>query len=928
MEETRSTKNPSSYNKRLSHTFHQKTTSSDTQRTKPFSNKGIRGNVNYHISNDDARGARGSFTLSEFPVLNVSGPQSRWHQSAYFQPKESERFCLHETIQAHKCVSCPRLPPTKRLALQSRPVTGLLQFANTPVAQTIPTSKLQRNIATNDLPSFWSQHSAQSLRNSNKLGSTDTKRGGYSNTSLFRRFLRGSPGPSGPASARPNTIRSPTLPGVADELSKICHNSVQKPRIFRRSMESMDKREIIATRKDHKNKRKGAESVTQTLIEVESTSKPGRSSKLRQFCSTKGQTSLSGHTNVSKQKTKRRLCQCSFTYRSKGGPKVVATKLSSGLSDSLPATVTFPDHRRVGCSLGGSTRWIRTIRTMDRPRATAPLQSKGDARNTKGHRRPRSKHVQVDRSSSVRQQDCCSLFEKRRGDQVYFIAKTHERDFSNPPPAPNQPENPTYSGKIQLPRRPSFSSSAPSGVASLTPVYGENIQKIRSSSDRSICIRTGKSCDQLCISGSERHSSDVPRCVFPKLDLPTSLGVSSTLPSAQGTSSPQLGVGCLSNSSPEVGESLLESRPKSPCISTSIHNPETSFTPDRYGDRPPTTKSPGNDVRSLAMWGWSQTLVEWTEAQLQLLKSSWRPSTKKTYQVAWNRWLTWTKKHKLNPFQPTGEVLARFLADLSLRESLAYKTILLHKSVVCTLSNPDESAKLSSHVLVTHILKSIALKNPVAQKPVVWNVDKLAEYMGSYSVDANNVFATCRHTATLLLLCSGRRVHDLTLLAVDSKHLSESNDCLILWPIFGSKTDTANYRQSGWRLSPNPTNENLDPVLWVRRTIAILKDKRQSGCLDNLFLNFRGKSRVASRTVIAGWVKSLLIEAGVSASPGSLRSAVASRNWVNNYSLDEILSRGNWRSQNTFTRFYCREVMPCMQTSSSCNVSRTFNPIN
>lgn len=47
----------------------------------------------------------------------------------------------------------------------------------------------------------------------------------------------------------------------------------------------------------------------------------------------------------------------------------------------------------------------------------------------------------------------------------------------------------------------------------------------------------------------------------------------------------------------------------------------------------------------------------------------------------------------------------------------------------------------------------------------------------------------------------------------------------------------------------------------------------------------------------------------MSASAGSFRAVVASNNWVNgNYSIDEVLKRGNWKSSNTFFRHYFQEV--------------------
>lgn len=93
----------------------------------------------------------------------------------------------------------------------------------------------------------------------------------------------------------------------------------------------------------------------------------------------------------------------------------------------------------------------------------------------------------------------------------------------------------------------------------------------------------------------------------------------------------------------------------------------------------------------------------------------------------------------------------------------------------------------------------------------------------------------------------------------------------------------------------------------------------------NLFTTVRGVAKPASRTVISGWVKTIFKEAGISASPGSVRSAVASKNWFENIPLDEILARGNWQSAKTFKRFYKKEVI---KSSDSQNVSKLFFPVN
>ncbi|KAF9412618.1 hypothetical protein HW555_008930 [Spodoptera exigua] len=76
----------------------------------------------------------------------------------------------------------------------------------------------------------------------------------------------------------------------------------------------------------------------------------------------------------------------------------------------------------------------------------------------------------------------------------------------------------------------------------------------------------------------------------------------------------------------------------------------------------------------------------------------------------------------------------------------------------------------------------------------------------------------------------------------------------------------------------------------------------------SLFVSITGVLRPASKTMIAGWVRSAFKLAKIDASPGSIRSAVASRKWLDNRPVQEILDRGNWKCLETFSKHYCKEI--------------------
>lgn len=248
---------------------------------------------------------------------------------------------------------------------------------------------------------------------------------------------------------------------------------------------------------------------------------------------------------------------------------------------------------------------------------------------------------------------------------------------------------------------------------------------------------------------------------------------------------------------------------------------------------------------------------------------------------------------------------------------------------MANFGNPVRSDELSSHPLVKHVLKGIFAKNPPVKKPILWTVDDLLTFLQSYQFDYNSLFAVSRHTCVLLLLATGRRVHDLTLLSIGNSDFEDKGNEVIFWPKFGSKTDSTTYRQSGWLLKTGESSSNvrLDLVFWVKKTISISKIRRNAACNKSLFITTRGVVKDASRTVIAGWIKTLFKEAGISGSAGSFRAVVATNNWINNQcNIDEILKRGNWRSRNTFFRHYFQEIKPNPVCNSNI-VSKNFVPM-
>lgn len=863
-------------------------------------------------------------SLPKLSVNNVPCPEERRYRPSHIQFKSAERICDDGKVQPSKCIQSAGISSAERLSLQNRPFTGLFSFENKSKSQKVFTPILHGRASGNDMPPFWFEHRSQNFRYPDELGRTDVTKEGCQINRVPGRFSPGAPRLCCPSMSRDHGTRNFGGSRLDDKLRKVYFTSIEKSRLPRDSLGPLAQSEVVTSRQgalpDCQNQPHASWEDNRSKRSPE----PSRNAKFCKLCSSERQAKLSCTSKFPKQHfalTK----SAHSSARSQTRFEMVAKKLPPLITDTLTTSNTLSNDRRFGSGLGSAIRQFSTVRTVDWRTTGSSLQSERDVSDIKRIKRSLSVPASFHSSDSMRQQNCHCLSQEPGRHKVHAFDELDISSFRDLRPVSNPPEVISSPWEVQPSCGPSLETSSAPGVASTKFLYPNSICKVRNPGDRSICLSEGTRCLKLCDPRSKRQSSCVSRCLFKSMELPTGLDISATVSRTESVGPPQSGQGRLSPSATKVGESILARRPQNTSSSGTIYSTSPQQEISRCFNRSTSPSNPGNNSGSVEMWGWSGDIMDWNSDQISLLQSSWRPSTRKTYSVAWKKWLEWTSQHHINPSCPSGSDFAKFLADLHIINNLSYNTILLYKSAVSTLCNASTSGQLSTHVLVKHVLKSIAIKKPIAQKCPVWDIDTLAFHLKNTIVNGDSIFQVCRHTAMLLLLSSGRRIHDLTLLNIDSAHCVKSEESIIFWPIYGSKTDSSDYRQSGWKLLANAENKNLNPVYWINRAIDILRNRRESVKCNSLFITLRGDVKTASRAIIAGWIKSLLAEANITATPGSTRSAVASKNWLSNHPLEDILARGNWRSSNTFKKFYRREVISAPTSNS---VSRLFLPVD
>jgi hypothetical protein len=892
------------------HTFCQKTASSA-----PLSNsiKIIhQGSSRDTRSNDCYEGAgcarAGPFN-SKFRIKRFSGPEKRWGHTSGLQLEAPQQVCTCRSVSSHKHVQGARLPATTGLAGKAGSSQRILPYPSQYNASKIPEDNIPRSAMAGDLPPFRTLDFAKNVCFSYQLDSADTQITRNKGNCLFRRLSPCMPESSfAPESGSPYYTYSEGS-RLGDKLQKIDSSPPAVDGVLGSSVGSLEQPEVSSERKDPKFRAEMSQNTSDQVRLIETTTILTRP---MQFCQ------LRSSERSSEQQDAVNFLQPAARVESQDKGKVSNRSGSRvGMVDQL-RKYHFPhspsgasilsDDGCVGTGLGRSAQQQEVGGSVVRVGVRSTLQSLGNDCSTEGNNLTKSNAGTLITNDHVRQSDGC-IIPSQRGRHEVSTDDGHNisgAEYVGPPSYLF--EYTVHPRKIQHGGRSAFEVSGPVRMASPISSDRTNISGMGYSGGRSLRIQESPRGSSVCdarFNGSRLH---VRRCVQPEMEVPVSMDISSAVSDPASSSPPERSRWYVPIGSAEVGEGVLAQRPEEPISGSSHRDSQLAVPVSRHSNSKTSNRCQANSFGSLADTGWATLLDSWDDKQKSLLASGWRKSSLASYKPAWLRWCRWCDANNISKSNPIPQDFARFLTDLYLVENLSHSTICLHKSVVSTFCPVQSGPPLSSHVLVRQALKAIALSRPKPHKGYVWDVKDLCAYLENNEPCQSSLFEASKRCAILLLLSSGRRVHDLTLLNIDESYCKIESECIIFWPEFGSKTDNALHRQSGWKLLKCQSNQNIDPVYWIKMLITLSRNRR--GNLNNLFISTCGVVKPASRTIIGGWVKSVLKDANIQGSAGSVRSAVASSGWLNNHNINDILERGNWQSASTFHRFYRKAVAP------------------
>lgn len=910
METTRCQSSNYEYNNKGANTIHPKT-SADTiyqEFDRKIHNQNITNN-DHDYRGPESSGYPGdtSITGQRIYVKNVFKKEIRRKYETNIRSKRPQSVHNNKTLPVDISHRHLQIPAEKRLDDKNRLVTSLLSSSNCCKPPSFPQDLLQQSSSATKGTAVRAVLSPTDLCNSVKLDSRNSTSKRHKDNCIPGRFFNCQPKQRSVSNPDNTSLTDLKRTGLANKFQEISSNAQPNNRIFGTSLENSGRNLSFATRKNQENKRYITEDFKVRKDYSKRSTEFTWPPKLCQYNDAARSSTLSPDAEILEKIQQKIQNKENGSNPCKERINLVARRHREQLNNNVQKRGnTLFDNRRSGCGLGSSSQRPLLNRTLDKSPKDMALQHEGTICCIWSNKKEKSDPEKYTHISPVRQPNSSSTYQKRRRDKVPNLTGTDIKPSSASRTSEYNTISGIPSGKVQRHSRPLIKEQTSAGMAPVAPGCGSHIQKVGCARHRP--VRVGKSESRSAVRnlGLARWVRSFLRRIQSELELQIGLGISTTEPNSKSPPTSEYSKGHVHCVSSNVDSVFLASRPTGTSLDRTICAGELTQQPNRLDNRQIADPGEQHKTPSMENWGWADQVAHWSASERQLLRKSWRDSTLTTYKAPINRWTTWCRLNNIDPKSPKGNDLARFLAKLHLEDHLAYRTILLHKSAIITYSAAEE---LTKNFFVQQVLKAISIMRPIERKEKIWDTEIIFNWLKE-TPNSGTLFEVSRRTAIILLLASGRRVHDLTLLDIAEENLIEKLDkSLILWPKFGSKTDNANARQSGWLLKQH-SDLRLCPVKHVKELINVTLNRRLSENTDinSLFISITGKVKSATRTQIAGWIRTIFKEIDINAPPGSIRAAVASRSYSEQQPIEEILKRGNWRSAATFKKHYCRVV--------------------
>ena len=321
------------------------------------------------------------------------------------------------------------------------------------------------------------------------------------------------------------------------------------------------------------------------------------------------------------------------------------------------------------------------------------------------------------------------------------------------------------------------------------------------------------------------------------------------------------------------------------------------------------------------------------KASLRMAKAQ-KDSSLAVYQSKWDCFRDWCSKQHANPVKASMGLVADFLVYLHEDKKLAYSTIEGYRAAIGHMIKAVQGVDIGADLNISSLLANFARDKPKRKTSApVWDLSLVLQAFTEppfEPFDQAKIKLVTFKTVFLITLALGARRSEIHALRQDNIMRDETWSKVTLQtdPEFVSKTELANkgaavlkpivLHSLGETLGPEMDEDlSLCPVRALRMYLDRTAEFR--GQQKKLFISFKkGYQKEICKNTISFWIKKTILLAYNQASGDTLRlfgvkahdvrAMAASWAFTRNIALENILSACQWKTHNTFTHHYLKNL--------------------
>ena len=867
-------------------------------------------------------------------------PQTQQQMETDIRPQPSEPISQSRKIQDGNTGNYQNLPPTGGMGYIGRLQGCLFPYTDTGTVQEIP----QISGPGPDLPvqssTFWSVHNTHGVHCSNKGGQTNGHTQGYKNSPVPRRLV-------GKSQIPPNL--SPTysdagqnMPGsrLVSEFGKIRAGTQTNLQLCRLPVRPQVRPGPTDTGPVAKSPGKDTSTFVTTGLSSPTVHVPDRSANSHRKTSSLRPVTHETHS-VAPQKQLEGTEISREDHPSAQVPAPTFTLVAG--RKQCPPRPTITPHKACSANIyrhfkrrvGRSLKQVHCKRVLVGAGKQAAHKLPRTQSGFSGPQRVPKSLCRQNSSSGNRQYYGGRLHKQRRRHEVRPSMCPTVENLDMVLPAAGDATSTTHPRPLKCNNRQTVQTGSdhPDRVVPTSRSLSSDLQPMAPASNRSICHEVQPQVTSVCLSSTGLPGCS-SGCTYSAMGrsgcirLPTDRHIGQSGGEATGLPVQETHSDC-----PGVAQHALvlgpsdhvQSGPSQPAQPAQSANTALQSDPSQKSDK---SKSPCLAPRAskIKEQGFSEAVAARIEAPQ-------RRSTRSVYEAKWTIFTKWCDTNQVDFRSPPVKLVADFLMYLFEDKKLQPSTIDGYRSAISDKLG-DTTVNISKNDNLTRLLKSFHRDRPKGRREVPsWNLSLVLHQLTKAPFEPLRE-ASLKHltfkTVFLLALGSGKRRSEIH--AWQHKNIRHQTDwskvSLFPSPSFLSKNQLA--KEGPESVAPvvipalAPTldkslksDRSLCPVRALRYYLDRTSDLRQYKEL--VFVSFKkGFDKDISPATVSSWIKQTVIlcyelsdhqvHTLHQVKAHDVRAFAASKAFQSGVSLEQILSACHWKSHNTFTQFYLKDV--------------------